>query len=387
MPPPAGAGEFLEGARAVRQRLGLAGLPAMLLLGASSRRRCGRGRRAGTPGRSRSRCRRAAARPDGPRPRRGNTRPRRPARQGRCTATKRPVRCAGSVAPTLPAARPRCAAWPCRSRACRPASRPSWRCRRRARRRARRRTRPESSDSAGRPVALAAAKRLDVGVFLEGRAGLVRFGQAEFLRRLRLEAERRHQVGEFAQLALIVARHDDLPVRRVVRITNPRFVVRRIRSNCRTGRGNRSSGRRSAIRNRLRWRCPFGSSRAFQRVDLVGASRQSRDGPGRRVPCGGTGSRASGGGGLRVASALKSSSTPAPQRKKTCRPSTLAIRSSPSTSRVERLGRVEIGDVERRFEDGGGLHAPPTPPPSAAGRPAARCPSWPAPSARRTLPR
>ena len=34
------AGEFLEGAGAVRQRLGLARLPAVLFLGASSRRRC-----------------------------------------------------------------------------------------------------------------------------------------------------------------------------------------------------------------------------------------------------------------------------------------------------------------------------------------------------------
>ena len=50
--------------------------------------------------------------------------------------------------------------------------------------------RPESSASAGRPEAVAAATRLQRGVRLEGRAGLLRLGQAELAGRDRPSARR-----------------------------------------------------------------------------------------------------------------------------------------------------------------------------------------------------
>ena len=72
---------------------------AVLLLGASSRRTCGRGRRAGTSDRSRSPGRRAAARPACRRPRPRT--PRRGRRARRRTAPRRNARarCSGVLAP------------------------------------------------------------------------------------------------------------------------------------------------------------------------------------------------------------------------------------------------------------------------------------------------
>jgi hypothetical protein len=70
---------------------------------------------------------------------------------------------------------------------------------------------------------MAAAKRLDVGVLLEGRAGLVGLRQAELLGRFRLDAERADQVGELAQLAGIVAGDDNRLVRLQVSFKMPQI--------------------------------------------------------------------------------------------------------------------------------------------------------------------
>ena len=59
------------------------------------------------------------------------------------------------------------------------------------------------------PEALAAAARLESGVLVEGRAGLLGLGQAETAGRDAVDAERREQLAELSHLALVVAGDDD----------------------------------------------------------------------------------------------------------------------------------------------------------------------------------
>ena len=114
-------------------------------------------------------------------------------------------------APRPAATDPRCAAWQAGNRGCRPASRPNWRYRRPAGRRAHRRTRPESSDSAGKPVASAAALAL-ISAF-SSKVVPVSSGSARpnSLAERSVSPNGDDQVGEFPELAGIVAGHDDRP--------------------------------------------------------------------------------------------------------------------------------------------------------------------------------
>ena len=254
----------------------------------------------------------------------------------------------------LPAARPRPAAWPAEILAV--GVRPSWPCRRRARRPARRRTgRNRPTAPAGRSPCAAACALMSAfsSKVVPVSSGS---GRPSSRGRLALQAERRDQIGDLAQLAGIVAGDDDLlPSRRCI-MEPPDSAARRIPANCRRDRGNRSSGRRSAIRSRLRWRCPSPAAAPSSHRSRP-RTRESRDGPAARAVR--RHRQRAGRRRTSVASGLKSSSTPVAAAEEDVPAVDACDGSRPEHVAIECLGRSQIGDVERGFEDGRGLHRPP----------------------------
>ena len=141
----------------------------------TSRRRCGRGRPAGTSGRSRSRRCRAAARPACRRRfprtlRRGRPARRRtaPRRTAPCAAPGRSAPCSLSLASTVAMACAKSLAGPAQRAEWMPGAPPSAST-----------ARPESSAKAGRPAALAAASALMRALSRKLRAGFLGLGQAK----------------------------------------------------------------------------------------------------------------------------------------------------------------------------------------------------------------